>query len=146
MRQAKVLEAEGQRLATILAWQGEAQKLRILSLGASALDTKSIAVLAMDTLKSVGDGQSTKIIFPFEISRMVEGIAEYLGVTKEVPEREIAGFKELEKLLGKAEEVLGPLPEREELERVLEAAEKETKITAEELPPPEKRRLEEPES
>lgn len=146
VRQAKVVEAEGQRLATILSWQGEAQKLRILSLGASALDTKSIAVLAMDTLKSVGDGQSTKIIFPFEISRMVEGIADYLGVTKKVPEREIAGFKELEKFLGKAEDVLGPLPEREELEKVLEAAEKETGITPEEIPPPVRRRSKEPES
>ncbi len=145
LRQARVLEAEGQRLATILAWQGEAQKLRILSLGASSLDTKSIAVLAMDTLKSVGDGQSTKIIFPFEISRMVDGISEYLGITKEVPEREIATFKDLEKVLGKAEDVLGPLPERAELEKVLEAAEKETRITPEEIPPPDSPRSKEDE-
>ncbi len=139
VRQAKVLEAEGQRMATILAWQGEAQKLRILSLGASSLDTKSIAVLAMDTLKTVGDGQSTKIIFPFEISRMVDGISDYLGITKEVPEREIASFKDLEKILGKADDVLGPLPEREELEKVLEAAERETRVTPEEIPPPDTR-------
>ncbi len=114
-------------------------------MGASSLDTKSIAVLAMDTLKSVGDGQSTKIIFPFEISRMVDGISEYLGITKEVPEREIATFKDLEKVLGKAEDVLGPLPERAELEKVLEAAEKETRITPEEIPPPDSPRSKEDE-
>ncbi len=136
VRQAKVLEAEGQRLATILSWQGEAQKLRILSLGASALDAKSIAVLSMDTLKAVGEGQATKIIFPFEITRMVKGISEYLGITKEIPEREIATFQDLEKLLGKAEEVLGPLPKRAELDRVLEAAGEEMEITPEEIPTP----------
>jgi regulator of protease activity HflC (stomatin/prohibitin superfamily) len=125
VRQAKILEAEGERLATILKSQGESQKLRILALGAAALDTKSIAVLSMDTLKAVGEGQATKIIFPFEITRMVEGIADYLGVTREVPEREISGFKDLEKLLGKADEVLGPMPKREDLARELQVIEKE---------------------
>ncbi|MFQ5838120.1 MAG: SPFH domain-containing protein [Thermoplasmata archaeon] len=132
VRQAKILQAEGQRLATILEWQGEAQKLRILSLGASALDTKSIAVLSMDTLKAVGDGQATKIIFPFEITRMVEGIADYLGVTRKVPEREISTAKDLEKLLGKAEDVLGPIPKREDLARDLRVAETEAKRAARE--------------
>ncbi len=128
VRQAKIVEAEGERLATILEWQGEAQKLRILSMGASALDTKSIAVLSMDTLKKVGEGQATKIIFPFEISRMVEGIAGYLGVTKELPEREIAGFKDLEKMLGKADDVLGPIPRRDDLTKMLKAAEEEVSV------------------
>ncbi len=137
VRQAKVLEAEGQRLATILNWQGEAQKLRILSLGSSSLDTKSIAVLAMDTLKAVGEGQATKIIFPFELTRIVKGITQYLGISEEIPEREIATYKDLEKVLGKAEDVLGPLPRREDLEKVLEAAEEELKISPEAIPPPE---------
>ncbi len=130
IRKSKVLEAEGQRLATILAWQGEAQKLRILALGASVLDSKSIAVLSMDTLKAVGDGKATKIIFPFEISRMLEGVADYLGVTKKVPEREIAGYKDLENLIGTADEVLGPLPSRGDLAKVLEAADEEIGVPA----------------
>lgn len=144
VRQAKILEAEGQRLATILEWQGEAQKLRILSLGASALDTKSIAVLSMDTLKAVGEGQATKIIFPFEISRIVEGVADYLGVSREIPEREISSFGELEALLGKADDVLGPIPKREELAEELREAETEVEKAAREAaearttgPPPE---------
>ncbi|MDX1535010.1 MAG: SPFH domain-containing protein, partial [Thermoplasmata archaeon] len=115
LRQAKILEAEGQRLAIILESQGESQKLRILSLGAAALDTKAIAVLSMDTLKAVAEGEATKIIFPFEVSRIVEGISDYLGVTKEIPEREISSFDELEDLMGKADDVLGPIPRREEL-------------------------------
>lgn len=133
LRQAKILEAEGQRLATILESQGQSQKLRILALGASALDTKSIAVLSMDTLKAVGQGQATKIIFPFEISRMLEGISGYLGVTKELPEREISDFKDLEKVLGKAEDILGPIPSRKEMDELMESAEDEIKLAGEEL-------------
>lgn len=134
VRQAKILEAEGERLATILRSQGESQKLRILALGAAALDTKSITVLSMDTLKAVGEGQATKIIFPFEISRMVEGIADYLGVTRKLPEREISGFKDLEKLLGRADDVLGPLPKREDLAREIKAAEREAAEATEDVP------------
>jgi regulator of protease activity HflC (stomatin/prohibitin superfamily) len=134
LRQAKILEAEGERLATILRSQGESQKLRILAMGAAALDTKSIAVLSMDTLKAVGEGQATKIIFPFEITRMVEGIADYLGVTKKIPEREVSEFKDLERILGKADDVLGPLPKREDLAREIKAAEKEVAEASESLP------------
>jgi regulator of protease activity HflC (stomatin/prohibitin superfamily) len=133
LRQAKILEAEGQRLAIILESQGESQKLRILSLGASTLDTKAIAVLSMDTLKAVAEGEATKIIFPFEISRIVEGIADYLGVTKEIPEREISSFEELEGLMGKADDVLGPIPKREELVQDLRAAETEAERAAAEV-------------
>ncbi len=130
VRQAKVLEAEGQRLATILETQGESQKLRILSLGAATLDTKAIAVLSMETLKAMAKGEATKIIFPFEISRIVEGISDYLGVTKKVPEREIASFEQLEDLLGKADDVLGPLPKAEELARDMELARTEAEEAA----------------
>lgn len=133
LRQAKILEAEGQRLATILEWQGEAQKLRILSMGASALDTKAIAVLSMDTLKKVGEGQATKIIFPFEISRMMEGVADYLGISRALPEREVAKLRDLEEILGKADDVLGPIPRREELARELRQAETEVERAAREV-------------
>ncbi len=130
LRQAKVLEAEGQRLAIILESQGESQKLRILSLGAATLDTKAIAVLSMDTLKTMAEGEATKIIFPFEISRIVEGISDYLGVTKKIPEREISSFEQLEDLMGKADDVLGPLPKSEELARDMEEAKMEAEAAA----------------
>ncbi|MFQ6061329.1 MAG: SPFH domain-containing protein, partial [Thermoplasmata archaeon] len=110
VRQAKILEAEGTRLATILEGQGEAQKLRILSLGAAPLDSKALTVLSLDTVKSMGQGQATKIIFPFELTRLIEGASEYLGVSRKVPERGITEYKDLEALLGKTDDVLGPIP------------------------------------
>src|SRR5512137_90214 len=69
LRAAKILEAEGERLAIILRSQGDAQKLRILSVGASPLDSKALTVLSLDTVKALGNGQATKIVFPFELTK-----------------------------------------------------------------------------
>jgi len=116
LRQSKILESDGQRLSIILEGQGEAQKLRILALGAAALDTKALSVLSMDTVKEMSRGQATKIIFPFEISKMIEGVSSYLGAaTAKVPEREIADIPELEKALGKMDQILGPMPNPAEI-------------------------------
>ncbi len=123
LRQAKVLEAEGQRLAIILEGQGNAQKLRILALGAAPLDSKALTVLSLDTVKEMANGQATKIVFPFEISRLMETASEYMGASRKTPEREIAQYGDLEKLLGQADDVLGPIPKHEELRAELKTIE-----------------------
>jgi regulator of protease activity HflC (stomatin/prohibitin superfamily) len=119
LRQAKVLEAEGERLAIILRSQGDAQKLRILSVGSAPLDSKALTVLSLDTLKALGAGPATKFIFPFELTRVVEGISEYLGVGRQTPAREVTKMEDLEKAVGTADVVLGPIPTPEELRRDL---------------------------
>jgi regulator of protease activity HflC (stomatin/prohibitin superfamily) len=128
LRQSAILEAEGERLARILRAQGDAQKLRILSLGAAPLDQKALTVLSLDTLKSVGDGKSTKIIFPFEISRLLEGAADYIGVSRKTPERPAPSVAELEKNVGKAVDVLGTIPNPAELKSQMEAIDKELQM------------------
>jgi regulator of protease activity HflC (stomatin/prohibitin superfamily) len=127
LRQSKILEAEGQRIGTILEAQGEAQKLRVLALGAATLDSKALTVLSLDTVKAVGDGKATKIIFPFELTRLVEGAAEYLGAGRKVPEREITGYHEVENILGKADDILGTIPKQSEYRGELEEIERELK-------------------
>ena len=130
LRQSAILEAEGERLARILRAQGDAQKLRILSLGAAPLDQKALTVLSLDTLKSVGDGKSTKIIFPFEISRLLEGAAEFIGGGRQVPERPSPSLADLERQVGKVEDVIGTIPKpaelRQEMEKIDKEIEKET--------------------
>ncbi len=125
LRQSAILEAEGERLARILRAQGDAQKLRILSLGSAPLDQKALTVLSLDTLKSVGDGKSTKIIFPFEISKLLEGAADYIGYGRKVPERPTPELAELEKSIGKTEDILGRIPKAEEIRSEMEAIDKE---------------------
>jgi len=136
LRQAKILEAEGERLAIILRIQGDAQKLRIMSVGAQPLDSKALAVLSLETIKSLGNGQATKIIFPFELTKLVEGVSEYLGISRMTPSREVSKPEEIERVVGKADDILGPIPTPEELHQELKALEKameDEKIEAEEI-------------
>jgi len=114
-RQSMILEAEGQRMATILDAQGEAQKLRIMSIGAAAMDSKALSVLSMDTLKSVGAGQSSKIFFPMELTRLVNGISDYVGSAQKVPDREVAKPEDIKQAVGDPDVMLGPIPTPEDI-------------------------------
>lgn len=131
VRQSKILESEGERVSKILIAQGESQGLRILSVGAVPLDKKAISVLSMDMMKKMAEGQATKIIFPMEISKMLNQVGQYLGASTEVPE--VGETVDVEKIVGKAEEVLGHIPKPEELrrevEKIEEALVKETEET-----------------
>ena len=71
VKQAKIVEAEGDRLRQILESQGEAQALRVLSLGAASLDQKALTIKSLNTLGLMADGKATKIIFPFEITKLM---------------------------------------------------------------------------
>jgi regulator of protease activity HflC (stomatin/prohibitin superfamily) len=136
LRQAKILEAEGERLAIILRSQGDAQKLRILSVGAQPMDSKALTVLSLETMRALGSGQATKIIFPFELTKLVEGASQYLGIGRETPAREVSRPEEVERVVGKADDVLGPIPTPDELHAELKALEKameDEKIEAEEI-------------
>ena len=110
LRQSMILEAEGKRLAVILEGQGDAQRLRIMSVGAAALDSKAMSVLSMETLKSVGEGESTKFFFPFELTKLVEGISQYMGVTSNIPERMVSDLTDAENCIGHPDDILGPIP------------------------------------
>jgi regulator of protease activity HflC (stomatin/prohibitin superfamily) len=132
VRQSQILEAEGARVATILEAQGESQRLRILSLGAGVLDAKALTVLSLDTVAKVGDGQATKILFPFEFSRLMEGASEYLGTGRQVPDRNINTLDDLEKRIGTMDAILGPIPRQEELLTEIKSIEEEIKAESEE--------------
>ena len=121
LRQAQILEAQGQRTAHILQQQGEAQGLRIISMGAAALDSKALTVLSLDTLKKLGAGASTKFVLPFELTRLIEGAAEYVGASRMTPDKEIAQVADIEKALGKADDILGPIPTADEMEKEMRA-------------------------
>jgi regulator of protease activity HflC (stomatin/prohibitin superfamily) len=127
IRQSKILEAEGSRMATILEAQGESQRLRILALGAGTLDSKALTVISLDTLSDLGNGQATKILFPFEFSRLIEGASEYLGTSRTVPDRALSTIPELENAIGRIDDVLGPIPRQEELLTEIKSIEDEIK-------------------
>jgi len=132
VRQSQILEAEGARVATILEAQGEAQRLRILSIGATVLDSKALTVLSLDTVSNIGNGQATKILFPFEFSRLMEGASEYLGTSRQVPDRSLNTLEDLEKRVGSMDDILGPIPRQEELLTEIKSIEEEIKAESDE--------------
>ncbi len=108
-KRADILQAEGQRQAKILAAEGEAEavrrvaeaqryKLEVEAAGqGNAIttvfnairnaqpDDKLIAIQYLETLKVVADGQSTKLILPYEASALlgaVAGVKEIWGEVK----------------------------------------------------------------
>ena len=129
VRMSRILESEGARVAKILEMQGEAQSLRILTVGAALLDDKALTIKSLDTLSIMANGKATKIIFPFEISKLIEGASQFIGASRETPKRTVADYDELERRLGKADEILGPIPSavemREEIKTEIRSIEKE---------------------
>ncbi|MBO5519342.1 MAG: SPFH/Band 7/PHB domain protein [Candidatus Methanomethylophilus sp.] len=116
-RKSMILKAEGKRTATILEAQGEAQKLRIMSVGAASMDAKALSVLSMDTLKAVGDGQASKIYLPLEITRLMDGISEYVGSAKNVPDRAVSDVNDIKEAVGSPDEILGPIPSQADVKK-----------------------------
>ena len=114
-RQSMILEAEGKRLATILEGQGEAQRLRIMSVGAAAMDSKAMSVLSMQTLQEVGKGESSKFFFPMELTKLVDGISDYIGTASKIPDRPVSDTSDIERAVGSADEILGPIPSPDEI-------------------------------
>ncbi len=77
----------------------------------------------MQTMQSLGFSQSTKWIIPFEITKVLEGMSEFLGVSRQTPTREVADSEALERAVGKPEDILGPIPTPEELRSELKGLE-----------------------
>jgi regulator of protease activity HflC (stomatin/prohibitin superfamily) len=125
-RQSKILEAEGTRVSRILEMQGQAQALRLMALGSAPLDKKAITVLSLDTLAKMSNGQATKIIFPFEISKVIEQSARYLGATEETV-GELGKPTDVNELVGNPDDVLGKIPNHDELRSEVEHIENQLK-------------------
>jgi regulator of protease activity HflC (stomatin/prohibitin superfamily) len=71
-KQAAVLEAEGQQKAQELKAAGYAAALTNIFESASQIDQKTMTLQYFETLKEMGQGESTKYIFPMEFTSMIE--------------------------------------------------------------------------
>ena len=78
-KQAAVLEAEGQKAAQELKAAGYAAALSNIFESAKAIDQKTMTLQYFETLKEMGQGESTKYIFPMEFTSMIE---KFVGGSK----------------------------------------------------------------
>ena len=79
----------------------------------------------METLKDIGDGQASKVYFPLELTKLVDGISAYMGSGNNVPEREVADRSDIEEAVGKADDVLGPIPTPDEIKFQMDELDRE---------------------
>jgi len=70
-KQSAILEAEGQKQAQVLKAEGFAVALEKIFASASTIDQKTMTLQYFETLKTVGQGASTKFIFPMEFTSML---------------------------------------------------------------------------
>jgi regulator of protease activity HflC (stomatin/prohibitin superfamily) len=70
-KQAAILEAEGQKQAQVLKAEGFSVALEKIFASAKTIDQKTMTLQYFETLKAVGQGASTKFIFPMEFTSML---------------------------------------------------------------------------
>ncbi|MBT4516160.1 MAG: SPFH/Band 7/PHB domain protein, partial [Chloroflexi bacterium] len=70
-RQAAILAAEGDRQAAILRAEGFAEALDKVYAVAQNVDQKTMSLQYFDALKTIGEGESSKFIFPMEFTKFL---------------------------------------------------------------------------
>ena len=77
-KQAAILKAEGDRQAAILRAEGFALALDKIFSVAKGIDTKTMTLQYFETLKTLGQGESTKFIFPMEFTKLLQPLGEMM--------------------------------------------------------------------
>jgi regulator of protease activity HflC (stomatin/prohibitin superfamily) len=71
-RQAAVLKAQGDREASILRAAGFALALQKIFEVAEKVDSKTMSLQYLETLKALGAGSATKLVIPAELSNLLQ--------------------------------------------------------------------------
>src|SRR5690606_32053574 len=74
-KQSAILEAEGQRQSQLLKAQGYAKALEAIYNDAKNIDDKTMLLQYLDTLRTIGESESTKFVLPMEITNMMQQFA-----------------------------------------------------------------------
>jgi regulator of protease activity HflC (stomatin/prohibitin superfamily) len=74
-KQSSILRAEGEKTAQLLRAEGYSQALRVINDVAVGLDSRSLSLQYLESLRVLGSSQSTKLIFPMEFEQFLRPIA-----------------------------------------------------------------------
>jgi len=77
-QQSAILRAEGERQAQLLRAEGYSAALEKIHEIAQGVDTKTMTIQYFETLKTIGEGASTKYIFPMEFNSMLRDFVDSL--------------------------------------------------------------------
>jgi regulator of protease activity HflC (stomatin/prohibitin superfamily) len=87
-KQATILDAEGGRQAQILQAEGYAEALHRIFAAAKGVDSKTMSLQYLETLRDLGRGEATKFVIPMEFTRLLQpflGHAEHSMEDREQP-------------------------------------------------------------
>lgn len=76
-RQAAILKAEGDRQASILRAEGFALALEKIFAIASTVDSKTMSLQYLETLRSLGSGHATKFVIPMELTNLLRPFLDH---------------------------------------------------------------------
>ena len=84
-KQAAILKAEGERQASILRAEGLSLALDRISSVAKTVDTNTMSLQYLETLKALGTSPATKFVFPMEFTRLLQPFVDSGGRSANAP-------------------------------------------------------------
>ena len=78
-KKSAILKAEGDKQSVILRAEGYATSLGVIFGTAKTIDSKTMTLQYLDTLKTIGNSPSTKYIIPAEFTDLVRPLRSLLG-------------------------------------------------------------------
>ena len=76
-KKSNILRAEGDKQAAVLRAEGYAGALNQIFSAAKGIDSKTMTLQYLDTLKALGSSPSTKYIFPMEFTNLIAPLRDY---------------------------------------------------------------------
>ncbi len=76
-KKSNILRAEGDKQASVLRAEGYAGALNQIFSAAKGIDSKTMVLQYLDTLKALGASPSTKYIFPMEFTNLISPLRDY---------------------------------------------------------------------
>src|SRR6056297_460565 len=128
-KQSNIIRAQGEKQSQILEAQGDAVSTVLRAKSAESMGERAVIDKGMETLESIGQGESTTFVLPQELSSMLGRYGKHLtgsDVKEDNGELDSLDFdEETRELIGldNIEEILGQIDEEAEMD--VEAMEQE---------------------
>jgi hypothetical protein len=116
-KQSNIIRAQGEKQSQILEAQGDAISTVLRAKSAEAMGERAIIEKGMETLESIGEGESTKFVLPQELTSLVGRYGKHLqgsdvkgnghvleGLEFDEETREMLGLDDIEEILGQLDD------------------------------------------
>ncbi|MEF8839951.1 MAG: SPFH domain-containing protein [Haloarculaceae archaeon] len=116
-KESDIIRAQGKKQSQILEAQGDAISTVLRAKSAESMGERAVIERGMETLESIGQGESTTFVLPQELSSLVGRYGKHLtgsdvkedghvleGLEFDAETREMLGLDDIEEILGQLEE------------------------------------------